>query len=67
MAELKNWSFARSFKEATRLCPEPLAHVDVNIDETCCMLLTLRQTGWSARGVASGASTGSKKDTTTGT
>eukprot|EP00971_Amphidinium_carterae_P169322 3354868-Amphidinium_carterae.1 len=25
MAELKKWSFARSFQEATRLCPEPLA------------------------------------------
>eukprot|EP00971_Amphidinium_carterae_P247803 4920529-Amphidinium_carterae.1 len=32
---------------------------------TCCMLLPLRQTGWSARGLASGASTGSEKDTTT--
>eukprot|EP00971_Amphidinium_carterae_P271319 5384103-Amphidinium_carterae.1 len=30
MAELKKWSFARSFKEATRLYPEPLSHVDVN-------------------------------------
>eukprot|EP00971_Amphidinium_carterae_P283900 5636635-Amphidinium_carterae.1 len=42
-----------------------LSHV-VNIDETCCMLVPLRQTGWSARGVASGASTGSEKDTTIG-
>eukprot|EP00971_Amphidinium_carterae_P225474 4472299-Amphidinium_carterae.1 len=41
-----------------------LSHV-VNIDETCFMLLPLRQTGWSARGEASGASTGSEKDTTT--